>query len=64
MLTGRDQIGGAGASQDAALAHAGGESAPNVSTKTEGNDGTSWSTRPNMATARKSHGSAGTQPAA
>ena len=60
LNTGRDQIGGTGASQNAAIAFAGGPNGPGVSTATEGYDGTSWSTRPNMATARKTCGSAGT----
>jgi len=65
LLTGRDRgAEGVGAPQNAALYFGGNNPSTTELTLTEGYDGTSWSTRPNMATGRRGLGGAGTQTAA
>ena len=55
---------GVGAPQNAAIYFGGNNPSTTELTATEGYDGTSWSTRPNMATARRGLGGAGIQTSA
>jgi len=58
-VAGQVGMGGAGI-QTNAIGFGGGSGSPNVSSATEGYDGTNWSTRPSMGTARYNIAGAGT----
>ena len=55
---------GVGAPQNAAIYFAGNNPSTTEKVETEGYDGTTWSSRPNMATARRGLGGAGIQTSA